>query len=62
MIYKQQAAVINTVYKLGFHVKICDWDIEIHTDRVPLSIIVLLSVEDLLLFAHRQPDPALGHV
>lgn len=32
------------------------------TDRVPLSIIVLLPVEDLLLFACRKPDPALGHV
>ena len=29
---------------------------------MPLSIIVLLPVEDLLLFAYRQPDPAFGHV
>lgn len=32
------------------------------TDRVPLPIIVLLPVEDLLLFAHRQPDPAFRNV
>lgn len=32
------------------------------TDRVPLPIIVLLPVEDLFLFAYRQPDPAFGYV
>jgi len=32
------------------------------THRVPLPIVVLLPVEDLILFAHRQSDPALGYV
>lgn len=32
------------------------------TDRVPLPIVVLLPVEDLVLFGHRQSDPAFGNV
>lgn len=32
------------------------------TNRVPLPVVVLLPVEDLFLFAYRQPDPAFGYV
>lgn len=32
------------------------------THSVPLSIIVLLSVENFLLATDRQADPSLGHI
>lgn len=32
------------------------------THRVPPPVVVLFPVEDLLLSAHRQPDPSFGNV
>lgn len=54
--------VIKIVLKAGYVLKDIWLGWSEITDRMPFSIIVLLPVEDLLLFAYRQSDPAFGHV